>query len=233
MWWSGSAGRAWSLTQYQALLNTYAMKKKHAPQYLISKTLLRLLGHTALAGAKLGVPVALYFLARAFLIAISELQAETKAAVLAAVITPIVTVLTVVLSHWFARRREIEQARREKKVQFYDGFLKEYFEILGSWRRGDRVSKATNRRIADLTTNTARGLILWAGEETIGKWKALQEQARTEEDAQPEGIPIILVRFAEMLFAIRKELGHSRRSIQEAGLLSLFISDVQQDTGSD
>ncbi len=208
------------------------MKKKHAPQYLISKILFRFLGHAALVGVELGTAAGMYFIVRAFLTAISGLQAETKAAVLAAVITPIVTVLTVVLSHWFARRREIEQAQLARKVAFYDNFLKEYFELLGSWKPGEKMDKATNKKIAALTTSTAQGLILWGGEETIGKWKALREQAHVEEDRQEGGIPIILVRFAEMLFAIRKELGHSRRSIQEAGLLSLFISDVPREDHS-
>ena len=157
-----------------------------------------------------------------------ELPVSTQATILAAMMTPIVTVVSIILSHRYARRREIEQAQRSQEITFYAEFLKDYFNLLGKWKPDREADRGRRKELLELTGKTARGLILWGGSDTITKYKALRDYASKGSDDVQGADRGIVVLFGELLFAIRSELGHSNRSIQEVGLLSLFISDSEK-----
>jgi len=153
------------------------MSENRETARLARRIFFRYMSHAAAAGLMIGLAAALYVLLRAFVDVISPLAIETRAVILAAMVTPIITVVTVILSHRYARRREIEQAQRARKIVFYNRFLKDYFALLGSWDKDKGLDRATRRKILDLTRDTARGFILWGGADTIRKYKALRDHA--------------------------------------------------------
>jgi|GEM_PF-3392665 len=211
---------------HRTALDLLVVSARREATRLAGRVFVRYLAHAAALGLTLGLAAALYVLLRAFVSVISPLAVETRATILAAMVTPVITVVTVILSHRYARRREIEQAQRARKIAFYSRFLKDYFELLGNWQRGKGLDRATRRKILELTKDTARGLILWGGGDTIEKYRALRDHASQGSDSEEQSDPSILIRFAELLLAIRKELGHAASNVQEIDLLSLFITDT-------
>jgi len=125
--------------------------------------------YALVAGIIGGLGVGAYVLTRVFADAIAPMSAESRAVILAAMATPVVAVLSVVFSHYYSRKREIEAAQRTRKIEFYEEFLHEYFDILSEWKQKklktskDKFLPNFERQIRDHAAKTARRLILWGG----------------------------------------------------------------------
>ncbi len=208
------------------------MRKLRAAIWLWWQCFFRYLFPYALvAGIIGGLGVGAYVLSRVFVDAIAFMSTESQAVILAAMATPVVAVLSVVFSHYYSRKREIEAAQRTKKIEFYEEFLHEYFDILSQWKRKksktskDKLPPDFERKILDHAVETARRLILWGGKETIQAYLALREHAFQGTKAG-DSDPNILLLFGGLLSSIRNELGHPRQGISKGDLLKLFIKDI-------
>ncbi len=181
-----------------------------------------------------GLGVGAYIVSTAFVRAISAMSPELRAMLLAALATPVVAILSVVITHFYARKREIEAMQRASKVVFYEEFLNEYFDLLlkatekkpGTAQVG-QLGPKLQRKIKDHVAKTARNLMLWGGRDTVRAYLKMRDQAsRGPKSETDNGIPIILQQFEDLLFAIRHELGHSNRGVSKGDLLKLFITDL-------
>ena len=186
-----------------------------------------------------GLGVGAYIVSAAFVRAISAMSLDLRAMLLAALATPIVAILSVVITHFYAKRREIEAALRAPKIHFYEEFLNEYFELLleciqkkpGN-AQGRKLGARLQKKMVDHTAKTARKLMLWGGRDTVRAYLKMRDQAsRGSESETGKGIPIIMQQFEDLLFTIRHELGHSRRGMSRGDLLKLFITDIDRFLG--
>jgi len=82
----------------------------------------------------------------------------------------------------------------------------------------------------DHASKTARRLILWGGWKTIQCYLAMRNLAAETPEGEPSN-PNIMLRFEDLLHAIRKELGHPNRGLARGDLLRLFITDIDSFLG--
>ena len=144
---------------------------------------------------------------------LSSLNTNLAVGLLTAFTTVLVAALTVSLGRYFERKKEIESHFREKKVEIYDEFLKEFFKLFS-----EEVSETPKEN--DLVTflrEWQRKMILWGGSDVLAsylKWKV--HLGKGDPDAQS----IFLTE--EFFKSIRKDLGLSNRGL-EKGIFVHFI----------
>jgi len=195
-----------------------------------------LLPYALVVGVIGGLGVGAFLLTRELVGALAGMSTEARAAILAALATPIVAILSVVATHFYARKREIAAAQLARKTEFYGDFLEEYFELLTSLtgKKGTKPSKTAadelQRKMLDHASKTARRLILWGGWKTIQCYLAMRNLAAETPEGEPSN-PNIMLRFEDLLHAIRKELGHPNRGLARGDLLRLFITDIDSFLG--
>ena len=71
----------------------------------------------------LSFPVSFYFLGKAFLTYLSYVDKTVAASIIAASGTIFAAVLTVVTSQYISKKREIEEAHRERKTDLYSKYI--------------------------------------------------------------------------------------------------------------
>jgi hypothetical protein len=116
------------------------------------KILLNLLAFGLLIGAALVV----YYVISGIWEKFSDLDEKVAIAVLAAATTVIVATLTVVLGRYYERKKDIEAHFRVKKIEIYDEFLKEFFDLVKS-KEGEPDS------MISFLGEWQRKMILWGG----------------------------------------------------------------------
>lgn len=166
-----------------------------------------------------------YWLARTLWHAFSELDPAIAAPLLTMSATVIVAVITVVAGKQLEQRRDSVNQLRMRKIEVYQQFLKIWFEFLA--RTTDKTSspisrKKAERDIAKYLHDFTSKLILWGNHDVIKAFGAFRESSQPEGE---EPNPAILVHFEQVLFEMRKDLGHTNKGLKPGALLLLFLSD--------
>lgn len=144
---------------------------------------------------------------------LSSLNTNLAVGLLTAVTTVLVAALTVSLGRYFERKKEIESHFREKKVEIYDEFLKEFFKLFS----GEVDQTPDENDLVSFLREWQRKMILWGGSDVLAsylKWKV--HLGKGEPDAQSMFLT------EEFFKSIRKDLGLSNRGL-EKGIFVHFI----------
>lgn len=161
--------------------------------------------------------------------AFASLDKQIAAATVVASGTVLVSVITVVLGKQFEKKREIEQQHRIQKIEIYEAFMERMFKMLqlGTTKQSAKSARSVPIGEDDLTEFLAeftRKLILWGGHPVIKQYVALR--AFGLKPAPPD--PRIILQFEAVLFAIRRDLGHSNRGLAEGDLVTLILKDPEK-----
>ncbi len=144
---------------------------------------------------------------------LSVLDPKLAIGILTASTTVVVAAITVSLGRYFERKKEIESHFREKKVEIYDEFLKEFFKLFSE----DESSTPDETDLVSFLREWQRKMILWGGSDVLSsylKWK--QNLGVGEPNAQSMFLT------EEFFKSIRKDLGLSNRGL-EKGIFVHFI----------
>jgi hypothetical protein len=154
---------------------------------------------------------------------LDELQSGVAAAVVTASATLLISVTSLIYSKRWEQRRLIEQAQREQKLPVYD-------EFIGFWFRAtffhDSDASPTEAEWKSFVGDSAQKLSLWASEDVIHAYNRFRQVAGVVSADQLESNPGPLLAFEQMLFAIRRDLGHENKGLSAADLLRLYINDI-------
>jgi hypothetical protein len=124
---------------------------------------------------------------------------------------------------FFTRRRVAQQYRWDKVAPTYG-------EFVGLMRKIAKQTEATGEPPADLLEFMGRFtdlLILWGSPEIIKAWVDMHRHLESGYEDERE----VIVDWAKMLLAIRKDLGHGDRKLDTRDLLKITITDVDQHLG--
>ena len=140
-----------------------------------------------------------------------SLDSKLSIGVLTASTTVFVSTLTVVLGRYLERKKEIEVHFRDKKIEIYDEFLKEYFNLF------DPDQSKDSEDLAPFLREWQRKMILWGGQDVINQYIQWMRKLKT-------GLIDTKAIFMQDDFmrAIRKDLGHSNNKLKK-GLFIHFI----------
>jgi len=125
-----------------------------------------------------------------------------------------------VLGRYFERKKELDALYRDKKVEIYDEFLKEFFNAFQNPSK-DKAPTDTNDPLVKYFKEWQRKLLLWAGPEVIESYSQWMSALRTK--------PVNAESFfmtERLLLAIRKDLGHSNKGIQRGIFARLVMKNA-------
>ena len=176
--------------------------------------LLGLFGFAVLLALALGAGWLVY----AFFSHLSAVPKELAATFVAAGATVLAATFTVMAGRYFERKKELDALYRDKKIEIYDEFLKEFFTLY--FGAGDDSLAAPQKDLVPFLREFTRKLILWSGPNVIEAFVAWKDHlAKGVPDAQS----IFLTE--AFLLAIRDDLRHSNRTLRRGFFARLFLKE--------
>ncbi len=134
-------------------------------------------------------------------------------AMVTAAATVIASTLTVVIGRYYERKKDIEAHFREKKLEIYDDFLKEFFKVMEHPEDQDNM--------VSFLREWQRKMILWGGQEVLKKYVEWMKKLKA---GAPDAKAIWLTE--DFFRAIRKDLGHSSSQLPKGTFIYLILRDA-------
>ena len=156
--------------------------------------------------------------------ALDQLKSGVAAAVVTASATVLISVFSLIFSKRWEQRRFIDQANREHKLPVYDEFIRFWFRVTFSGESAeDGLSDDDFKRFV---AEFSQKLALWASDDVLQSYNRFRSIGSTTTSEDTEVDPSVLFAFEQMLFEIRRDLGHENNGLGAGDLLRLFINDV-------
>jgi hypothetical protein len=153
---------------------------------------------------------------RVLLVYLVGVPKELGVALIAAAATIVVSTLTVVIGRYYERKRELDALYRDKKVEIYDEFLKQFFGVLF----GSQNQSVQSEDMVPFLREFIRKLLLWSGPEPIATFTKWKEHMASE---APDAQSIFLTE--DFLLALRKDLRHSNHGIPKGFFAQLYLKE--------
>jgi len=180
----------------------------------LTKTLLVLPALALVAGAI----SLLVWVIQAFFAYVSAVPKELAAALVAGAVTILVATATVMIGRYYERKKELDALYRDKKIEIYDEFLKEFFTLFFS--AGEKAVDHPERDLVPFLREFTRKLVLWSGPEVIEAFVAWKDHLAK---GTPDAKSIFLTE--AFLFAIRKDLRHTNAALRKGFFARLFLKE--------
>lgn len=176
----------------------------------------------------IGILVTLILVVRWVWSAFSALPDTIAISIITAAATVITSTVAVVLARYLQRKRELEAQHIESKIPIYEDFIRQLFAIFYS-ESGEKdgesninSSTVDNDEIVKFLRKWHVQLILWGGPEVIIAY----DRWRNELSATPNSPKASAVwSTVDLLFAIRRELGHNDKKVERITFVSLILQN--------
>ncbi|NPA72099.1 MAG: hypothetical protein GXO35_04645 [Gammaproteobacteria bacterium] len=172
-----------------------------------------------------------FWLLRLFWESLISLQSDLASAIIAASTTVIVAVLTIVVGRYYERKKEIETQQHARKIEIYEAFLEKWFGKLFEIGQSKSESKdlLSDTEFLQFLAEFTRKLILWGSDDVVKSYSEFRRKSLNAAQTSSTSVDILL-QFEQLLFAIRKDIGHANQSLKPGDLLTLFLNDFQSDS---
>jgi hypothetical protein len=118
----------------------------------------------------------------------------------------------------FTRRRAAQQYRWDKIADDYERFVALVRE--GTANQGGELTAEQTEFMGRFSDK----LMLWGSPDVIRAWRGVKQAADADLDPTQA-----MLRYARVLIAIRRDLGHSDRSLDVRDLLGVVINDIDEN----
>jgi hypothetical protein len=124
------------------------------------------------------------------------------------------------------KRHQIEMKLNENKAKIYSGFVEDYSALFFKPGGKDHTND-DYMKIVERVQNFARNSMIYASDEVVEKFSHFYrlQNAPIEGDLSMAEIYKRLDSFADVVIAIRKELGHTKTRLNYDTISSLLITD--------
>lgn len=160
-----------------------------------------------------------YFLLKYLFRYLANYSIQTITPLISLSIPVIVAIVTVYLGRRLEMRKSQEEKLREFKVPIYNEFLDYIIKYVVEKKASD--SKANEEMITFLKNITPK-MMIWADDLVIKKWAEFRLSGNETE----KGNNLTMLRFEEIILAMRKDLGHKNKNLKNHELLKCFINDL-------
>ncbi len=134
-----------------------------------------------------------------------------------------VTITGYFISRYLEKTKAIELQVREQKLPVYEEFIGFFLFILQDKEYLQLEDDEKNKKLLEFMLTFTKKSLLWVSDETllaVVKWRNEAVNPSTQD-------PIAALRNLEnLLFAFRKDVGHTNKNIKKGDLLSMFINDI-------
>lgn len=161
-----------------------------------------------------------YFLLSKFAVFFLGLNSDVAQAIIAAVATVFATLLTLIYSKQY-ETQEIERNKiREKKIPIYEEWISFFMKLA---LEKNEKKKPSEQDILKFSIENTQKLMIWGSDSVVkafSDWRT--ELLKNTENQTPHSLFL----FEDLLYAIRKDLGHHNRNLNKGTLLKLFVNNV-------
>ena len=142
-----------------------------------------------------------------------------------ALITMVVSFITVFFSKQQEYKIKIANQLHEKKIPVYEKIIEFIFSVTFQEKLGEK--KPSEKEIMKFFANTAKDLVIWGSKDIIEAFGKFREelQKTSLENNNPMKI---LSEVEDLMFAIRKDLGHEYVGTKRGDIMRLYITDLPQ-----
>jgi hypothetical protein len=142
----------------------------------------------------------------------------------AAVVTAAVALIIFTGGEFFTRRRTAQQYRWDKIAPTYEGFI-QHLRHTGNLSEKEARSPEEQQRAEEIMGEFSDKLLLWGSPEVVKAWVDALRLMEAKPNLQGTG-PVLA--YAQVLLAIRKDLGQSDGSLDARDLLRVVVSDIDK-----
>ena len=174
------------------------------------------------AGLLLGVglivviPWGIYQLSLHAISTLATANTTTVTSVITASSALLVAVASVLLAKYLENKALLRKEQREKKAPFYEKIISFLFTIVMAEKIGKEA--LTEQAMAKEFLELSEKILVWGSDEVLIIWRKLR--LGSNDTTKTVGI------VADLLLAIRNDLGHNNKNISRKTILGVFINDI-------
>ena len=177
-----------------------------------------IIGLAVLAGLAWG----LYTVVARLLAGLMALNPNVAASIIAASATVLMATASVLLSKHLEIRTLVFKEHRDKKIPIYENLIKFIYDAMFRPKKGKALSQA---EMLSFLQDFVEKITVWGSDDVL---KAVIYFKRQTPGVIAQDPANSLFVFENMLFAIRRDLGHKNKNLKQGDLLSLFITDIEK-----
>jgi hypothetical protein len=140
-------------------------------------------------------------------------------------------IVTTLITKSNALTLQVRTEQREKKAFIYEELTGFFFkEIFASKLKDSEqiISKeAKEKEIVEFLTAHTPKIIMWGSDEVLREFYLFRSMS-LEVESDPKRVFDVIRKFEELLFSIRRDLGHKNKGLRKNNILGLFINDVEK-----
>ena len=125
-------------------------------------------------------------------------------------------VITVTLTHYWTKKREIEETHRLRKSEIYRDFVQNAIVKSFQGAKQEQTQQEIAENLEDFIFSFVGALIVWGAPDVIHAYRQFQKSSETD-------LKAVFSSADDLLLAIRKDLGHSNKGLKQHDLLALFL----------
>jgi hypothetical protein len=151
------------------------------------------------------------------------------------VVTAVATITTAIVTTLITKsnelRLQIRTEQRDKKALIYEELTEFFFKIIFASKlesKEDPISTENKEReIVEFLTSYTPKIIMWGSDEVLREFYLFRNKSLSVESDSGKVFDVIR-KFEELLFSIRRDLGHKNKKLGKGNILGLFINDVEK-----
>jgi len=147
------------------------------------------------------------------------LSSQVTATVVVSIITASASLFAVIKAKQAEHRRDIENELRKQKAPIYEEFSSFLFKVLMSAKTEQPIGEG---EMLEFIVNFNRRLIVWGADEVIKEWSVF----KSLHDGNSPQPAMTLIAIERILYAIRADMGHKNKGLNQGDLLAIFINDI-------
>jgi hypothetical protein len=170
---------------------------------------------------------AVWFGGGALIRMIEGTPSETATAIIAGAVTVAVSITTLLVTKYLESRDRIRYENRARKIPVYEELVSFFFAIL--YRDRLRLKRMSDAELAKHFVDSAERVILWGSDDVVRDYVRFRQAAiESSEGGPPEESMVTL---EDLLYSVRRDLGHANAGLRRGDLLNMFINDIRDRIG--
>ena len=161
---------------------------------------------------------------------VSAADPNVAAALIAASATVIVSVLSVVIGRWIENRSRIAEEQRQKKAPIYQELQEFFFKVLFAKQMGK--TQPPEKEMIRFFAEFVPRFSVWASNDVVRAFLNFRNASSDASVKESDRGARLMFLYEQLIFQIRKDLGHSGTGIEPGSILALFINDMDSLTES-
>ena len=142
--------------------------------------------------------------------------------------TVLLSIITLIISKSWERKLNIENEMRLKKIPIYEEFMTFWFKNIFSINKENKIEPLSQDEIVRSMGTFTEKIIIWGSDSVIKNYSNFRQFSFNADRNDEEHMKLFIILFEQLLFSIRKDLGHKNYGLKTGDIISLFMTDFHK-----